>query len=206
MKGILIMMLFSLLSMGLHAQDYQKDVFDTGKGDLEITFIAHGTLMMQYNNLVIHVDPVTMFGTDYTAMPKADVILITHTHGDHMNPEAIGQIRKEETRIIVTAACAKSLGFGEVMNNGDRTTVEGISIEAVPAYNLTSAFHPKGVGNGYVLQAGNLKVYVAGDTENIPEMAGLKDIDVAFLPMNILFTGFFFREALSSWYAKASPQ
>jgi len=189
MKGILVMMFFALFGTTLPAQDdYQKDVFTAGNGNLEITFIAHGTLMMQYNNLVIHVDPVTMFGTDYTKMPKADLILITHAHGDHMDPEAIEQVRKEGTRIVVTEECAKSLGYGDVMSNGDQTSLDGITIDAVPAYNLTSAFHPKGVGNGYVLQFGNLKVYVAGDTENIPEMAELKDIDVAFLPMNLPYT------------------
>lgn len=188
MKGIIIMMFFSLFGAGLHAQDYQKDVFDTGNGNLEITFVAHGTLMMQYNNLVIHVDPVTMFGTDYSKMPKADVILITHAHGDHMDPKAIEQIRKEDTKIIVTSECAKSLGFGDVMSNGDQSTFAGIGIDAVPAYNLTSNLHPKGSGNGYVLQLGSLKVYVAGDTENIPEMNDLKNIDVAFLPMNLPYT------------------
>ena len=188
MKGVLMMMLLSLFHAGISAQEYQKDVFPTGNGDLEITFIAHGTLMMRYNGLVIHVDPVTMFGTDYAAMPKADLILITHAHGDHMDPKAIAQIRKEDTEIIVTAECAKSLGFGDVMSNGDHMTFSGIGIDAVPAYNLTSEFHPKGVGNGYVLQFGDLRVYVAGDTENIPEMAALKDIDVAFLPMNLPYT------------------
>jgi len=188
MKGISIMLLLSFLTLGISAQDYQKDVVATSAGELEITCIAHGTLMMKFNDLVIHIDPVTMFGTDYSLLPKADLILITHTHGDHMDPKAIEQIRKENTAILVTADCAKSLGFGDVMGNGDHKTVSGIGIDAVPAYNLTSAFHPKGAGNGYVLQFGDKKVYVAGDTENIPEMSNLKDVHIAFLPMNLPYT------------------
>lgn len=187
-KGILIMLLMSFMNPGIFSQDYQKDLIQTNGGNLEITFIAHGTLMMQYNDIVIHIDPVTMFGTDYAKMPKADLILITHSHGDHMDPDAITQIRTDQTTIIVTSECAKSLGYGDVMANGDHKTVSGIEIDAVPAYNLTAAFHPKGVGNGYVLQFDDVKVYVAGDTENIPEMSNLEGIDVAIMPMNRPYT------------------
>lgn len=182
------MFLFAWMQSGLFAQDYQKDVIVTSSGDLEITFIAHGTLMMQYQGRVIHIDPVSMFGTDYAKMPDADLILITHAHGDHLDPDAIARIRTDKTMTILTNQCFERLGFGQVMANGDQKTVFGIRIEAVPAYNLKSAYHPKGVGNGYVLHFGDKKVYVAGDTENIPEMSDLKDIDVAFLPMNRPYT------------------
>jgi len=182
------MFLFAWMQSGLFAQDYQKDVIATSSGDLEITFIAHGTLMMQYQGRVIHIDPVSMFGTDYAKMPDADLILITHAHGDHLDPDAIARIRTDKTMTILTNQCFERLGFGQVMANGDQKTVFGIRIEAVPAYNLKSAYHPKGVGNGYVLHFGDKKVYVAGDTENIPEMSDLKDIDVAFLPMNRPYT------------------
>jgi len=144
--------------------------------------------MMQHQNRVIHIDPVSMFGTDYAKMPDADLILITHAHGDHLDPDAIAKIRTDKTVTVLTAQCNERLGFGQVMANGDQQTVFGIKIEAVPAYNLESSYHPRGVGNGYVLHFGDKKVYVAGDTENIPEMSDLKDIDVAFLPMNRPYT------------------
>jgi L-ascorbate metabolism protein UlaG (beta-lactamase superfamily) len=184
MKKILLLQLLSVFFTVVHSQTYEKDVIPTSKGNLEITFIKHGTLMMKYNDLVIHIDPVGMFGTDYSKMPKADLILLTHSHPDHLDAKTITQIRKENTTVILTAECAKSLGFGEVMANGDHKTFMGISIDAVPAYNLTATNHPKGAGNGYVLLFGDKKVYIAGDTENIPEMSDLKDISVAFLPMN----------------------
>lgn len=187
MKTFFSIMMLSMVFFGAVAQSFEKDKFTTGKGDLEITFIAHGTLMMTFNEKVIYIDPVTMFA-DFSAMPKADIILITHEHGDHLDKKAIDQIIKDDTRIILTAVCEKSLGKGEIMNNGDEKSVLGIDIKAVPAYNMGKPFHPKGTGNGYLLQFGNKKVYVAGDTENIPEMAQLKDIDIAFLPMNLPYT------------------
>ncbi|MEJ2635745.1 MAG: MBL fold metallo-hydrolase, partial [Calditrichia bacterium] len=119
---------------------------------------------------------------------------VTHEHGDHLDPEAIGHIKKDDTVIICTRACADQLGFGTVMNNGDVKTAKGRKIEAVPAYNLVhkrdngQPFHPKGAGNGYVLAFGDKRVYIAGDTENIPEMKNLRNIDVAFLPMNLPYT------------------
>ena len=178
------MLLLVMMFPGISFQEFQKDVIPTSSGGLEITFIAHGTLMLKYNDLVIHVDPVGMFGTDYSKLPEADVILITHEHPDHLDKQVIEQIRKDNTTIILNAAGYKSLGYGEIMANGDHIMLSGIDIDAVPAYNITAAYHPKGNGNGYVLQFGDKKVYIAGDTENIPEMSDLKDIEVAFLPMN----------------------
>jgi L-ascorbate metabolism protein UlaG (beta-lactamase superfamily) len=180
-------MLATFFIMGASGQGYEKDKFTTNKGELEITFIGHGTLMMIFDNKVIYIDPTNMFG-DFSTMPKADLILITHEHGDHMDSKAVSQIKKDNSVIILTAACAKALGLGEIMANGDNKTVSGINITAVPAYNIDKPFHPKGNGNGYILQFGDKKVYVAGDTENIPEMAQLKNIDIAFLPMNLPYT------------------
>ena len=187
-KALLAMLLLGIMITRGFSQDYEKDVIPTNNGDIEITFIKHATLMVKYNNIVIHIDPVSMFGTDYSKMPKADMILLTHEHGDHLDAKAIEQIKTDKTVILENEGCYKSLGFGEVMKNGDHKSVLGIDIDAVPAYNLTAPNHPKGVGNGYVLQLGNKKVYIAGDTENIPEMSNLKDIDIAFLPMNKPFT------------------
>jgi len=172
---------------------YATDVIPTAKGDLKITCVGHGTLMFQFNGIVIHVDPVSHYA-DYAHMPKADLILVTHEHGDHLDPRAIQQITKADTVLIVSQACADKLHRGIVMKNGDAGIYKDIGIEAVPAYNIVhmrapnAPYHPKGVGNGYVLTFGNKRVYVAGDTENIPEMSKLDKIDIAFLPMNLPYT------------------
>jgi L-ascorbate metabolism protein UlaG (beta-lactamase superfamily) len=174
-------------------QQFEKDTISTSNGNLVITFIGHASLILNFNNMVIHVDP---FGrlADYSTLPKADLILITHDHGDHCDPEAVNKIRTEKTSIILTEACTGKIPGGIVMKNGDVKTVKGIKVEAVPAYNIvhkrdnSEPFHPKGVGNGYVIHFGDKKVYIAGDTENIPEMKELKDIDIAFLPMNLPYT------------------
>jgi len=176
---------------------YQKDVIPTSGGDLTITFIGHGTIMFTFGGKVIHVDPWTRLA-DYSGLPEADIILVTHEHGDHFDMEAIKKTRTEKTTVIYTERCAQQIeeqpANAIVMNNGDTRTVEGIAIAAVQAYNIRhkrdsgAPFHPKGEGNGYVLAFGDTKVYVAGDTENIPEMAKLGKIDIAFLPMNLPYT------------------
>ena len=171
----------------------ETDTIRTSAGDLEITFVGHGTLMFRFAGKVIHVDPVGRYA-DYGKMPKADVILVTHEHGDHLDPSAIEKIATENTALVLTEACAKRLGRGVVMKNGDARAAGGLKIEAVPAYNVVhmrrpgEPFHPKGAGNGYVIPFGDKRVYVAGDTENVPEMAALGKIDVAFLPMNLPYT------------------
>ena len=176
-----------------HEAALEVDTIRTSAGDLEITFVGHGTLMFRFGGKVIHVDPVGRYA-DYGKMPKADVILVTHEHGDHLDPSAIEKIATEKTALVLTEACAKRIGRGVVMKNGDVKTVAGLKIEAVPAYNVVhmrrpgQPFHPKGAGNGYVIPFGDKRVYVAGDTENVPEMAALGKIDVAFLPMNLPYT------------------
>ena len=168
---------------------FQMDTIKTSQGNLEITFIGHATLMFSFGGKIIHVDPWTRF-TDYKDMPKADIILVTHEHPDHLDKKAIDTLKKDGTEIILTETCAKQIGEGTVMKNGDVKTVKGFKIEAVPAYNLSpdTRFHPKGVGNGYIITFGDKRVYIAGDTENTPEMMALKGIDIAFLPMNRPFT------------------
>jgi L-ascorbate metabolism protein UlaG (beta-lactamase superfamily) len=173
--------------------DFETDTIQTSNGPLLITFIGHGTLMFEFNNKVIHVDPVSWYA-EYDKLPKADIILITHHHGDHLDPKAIKLILKEDTRVILTQSCTEKYQDGIVLANGDKNNIGGISVLAVPAYNLVHkrdngmVFHPKGVGNGYVVTFGNKNVYIAGDTENVPEMKNLKNIDIAFLPMNLPYT------------------
>jgi L-ascorbate metabolism protein UlaG (beta-lactamase superfamily) len=148
---------------------------------------------MAFGGKTIHVDPFSRVA-DYGELPKADLVLITHEHGDHLDPEALAVIRTDETAVVLTEICAKQVKGGIVMRNGEAQTVDGIPIQAVPAYNIAhkrpngQPFHPPGDGNGYVMTFGDQRVYVAGDTENIPEMKELHDIDCAFLPMNLPYT------------------
>ena len=173
--------------------EFDMDIIETVQGPLQITFIGHGTLMFSFGGKVIHVDPVSS-ETDYSKMPKADLILITHEHRDHLDSQAIELVRTERTSVVLTEVCARQVSGGTVMKNGEVSKVQGFRIEAVPAYNLVHMrspgvpFHPKGVGNGYIITFGNKRVYVAGDTENTPEMKKLKNIDIAFLPMNLPYT------------------
>jgi L-ascorbate metabolism protein UlaG (beta-lactamase superfamily) len=169
---------------------FEKDVFETNSGKLIITFIGHGSLLFDLNGKTIYIDPCSQYG-DYSKMPKADVIMITHHHGDHLDTNAIASISKNETQIISSPTAFEQLKKGIALKNGDKKVVDGIEIEAFPAYNTTPGrdrFHPKGRDNGYILNLGGKRIYVAGDTENIPEMATLKDIDIAFLPMNQPYT------------------
>jgi len=174
-------------------ETFEQDVIKTEGGELKITCIGHGTLMFEYQGKVMHIDPVSR-EADYTKLPKADLVLITHEHGDHLDAKALGLVRQEQTKIVLTKTCAEKVSGGIVMKNGDVKTVEGFKIEAVPAYNIVhkrssgQPFHPKGQGNGYIITFGKTRVYVAGDTENTPEMKKLKKIDVAFLPMNLPYT------------------
>jgi L-ascorbate metabolism protein UlaG (beta-lactamase superfamily) len=189
MKGILLAVLISavLMSAAYAQKKYQEDVFKTSGGELKITFIGHGTLMLTYAGKVIHVDPVSMYA-DYAMLPKADLILVTHEHMDHLDAKAIQTLSTANTTVLLNQASANGLPSATVMKNGDVKTVAGIKIEAVPAYNPEKQFHPKGNGNGYVLTFGDKRIFIAGDTENVPEIKTLKNIDVAFLPMNLPYT------------------
>ncbi len=191
---VISIFLFLLLPVYTFAQGgFDMDTIKTSKGNLEITFIGHGTLMFSFGGKIIHVDPWTTF-TDYKDMPKADIILVTHEHYDHLDKKAIVALKKDGTQIILNEAGVKQIGEGTVMKNGDTKTLSGLKIEAVPAYNIVNKmnannpYHPKGNGNGYVITFGDKRVYVAGDTENTPEMKALKGIDIAFLPMNLPYT------------------
>ena len=169
---------------------FETDRFETSEGALDITFIGHGTLMLDHEGTVVHLDPVSR-EADYSSLPKADVILITHAHVDHLDKAAIRQIRKRDTVLIGNPSSIEELGGGEALENGATREVRGISIQAIAAYNTSperKVFHPKGRDNGYVLTIGGVRVYVAGDTELTPEMAELDGIDVALLPMNQPYT------------------
>ena len=194
-KIILFNIIFILLlSSSLIAKEkFEKDTIATSLGDLVITFIGHGTLMFECQDKIIHVDPVSR-EADYATLPQADLVLITHEHGDHLDLEVLKQISNQDTKVIITENCQKRGAEGMVMHNGDTTKICGLTIAAVPAYNIVhkrsngEPYHPPGSGNGYVVDFGDTRVYIAGDTENIPEMENLKNIAIAFLPMNLPYT------------------
>ena len=172
------------------------DTFKTPSGKtFQVNPIKHASMEIVYDGRIIQVDPVisgTPPVTDYTKMRKADLILITHDHYDHLDVQAVEDLCKESTVIVTNPSSAEMLGEGEVMRNGDILRVaDDIVLYAVPAYNTTpghTQFHPKGRDNGFILEVDGLRVYIAGDTEDIEEMKEVKDIDIAFLPCNQPYT------------------
>lgn len=196
--------------------EYNQDILSLTGGELDsfainkkltadIFSITHGSLAVHAGSSWLYFDPVgkgAQPAHDYTDFPKADYIFITHDHGDHFDPEAIAQLSKEGTKIICNKATAEKAAAIEVegvtnltiaaLGNGESfTSAEGWKFDAVAAYNNSEGklnFHPQGVGNGYVINIDDFRLYVAGDTENVPELADIKDIDVAFLPCNLPYT------------------
>jgi L-ascorbate metabolism protein UlaG (beta-lactamase superfamily) len=196
MKKIITCLLATFgLATGCCQQNYEVDVFQTKSGKtVKFHALMHASIRMVYDGKEIEIDPVLKLRdrtVDYSKMPKADYIFVTHEHMDHFDQNAIKQLTKEGTQLITNKRCADMLGYGEIMANEQSSTFDDIKVEAVPAYNTTEAnkkFHPKGRDNGYVLTIDGLRIYIAGDTEDIPEMADIKDIDIAFMPCNQPFT------------------
>lgn len=168
------------------------EVFKTNAGGLKILPIRHASLMIEAGGKVIHVDPWSQGNFD--GLPKADIVLVTDIHGDHMDAKAIAQVSKAGTRIVTCKAVAEKVGEATVIANGESTSIGDFKFEAVPMYNEKRGpsegkfFHDKGRGNGYVVSYGGLRVYIAGDTEGHAEMRALKNIDVALIPMNLPYT------------------
>jgi len=186
---VLMMLLFGAWTA--EAQEVVKrDVIKTSAGDLELFFIGHASLMLTFHGKVIHFDPYGKMA-NYATLPRADIIFITHDHNDHFDLEALQSIQKKDTVVILPPICSEKIPEGWVVTNGERLDVEGIDVQVMPAFNMVNKrpdgqlFHPKGIGNGYVLTFGDKRVYVAGDTENIAEMKALRGIDCAFLPMSM---------------------
>lgn len=174
---------------------HSDDTFQTTSGKkVKFTPIKHASIRITFNGKEIEVDPVSglMPQTDYSKMPKADIILVTHEHQDHLDTTAIKALEKPSTVIVTNANCAKIIGKGKVMRNGDHLRLSSdIEVEAVPAYNTSAShakFHPKGRDNGFILTLDGLRIYISGDTEDIPEMKDFKNIDIAFLSTNQPFT------------------
>ena len=194
MKKILLLLTCVTMTIPVFSQDIPVvDKINTSSGVLEMHFIGHGSLMFSINGYCIYIDPVRSSGS-YENLPKADMILVTHEHGDHLDPDLINTLRKDATVMLSSEKAAASVSWSQIMKSGDSKVINRITVLAVPAYNIINLrapgqpFHPKGSGNGYVLTIGDKKFYIAGDTENIPEMNDLKNIDIAFLPMNLPYT------------------
>lgn len=175
---------------------YEVDEFQT-KGGKAVRFHAlmHASIRIEYDGREIEVDPVAQLRdrkVDYTAMPKADLLLVTHEHADHYDAPTLRLLSTPGTQLVINKRCADMYGAGQSMANGDRLQLaDDITLEAVPAYNITEGhlqYHPKGRDNGYILTLDGLRIYIAGDTEDIPEMQTIKDIDIAFLPCNQPYT------------------
>jgi L-ascorbate metabolism protein UlaG (beta-lactamase superfamily) len=167
----------------------------TDDGPLVIHTVEHASFVMQWNGRTIAVDPVGG-ASEYDALGKADLILITHIHGDHLSVETVHGLAAASTVIVSPASVAEKFpeadrGRITILANGGSVNWGESLIEAIPMYNLTperQAFHPKGRGNGYVVTLGGTRIYIAGDTEDIPEMRGLEDIDAAFVCVNLPYT------------------
>ena len=177
-----------------NSSNHQSDVIQTSRGELRITPIYHGSVMLEFGGKVIHVDPWSQ--GDFTGFPPADMIVITHTHADHLDRTMEDKLHKPETiivgppAVIDTLNCAPACGIAEAISDSEKREVMGIGFEGVPMYNVVfgsgpgKPYHHKGIGSGYVLNFGDTRVYFSGDTECTPEMKALKNISVAFLAMN----------------------
>ena len=193
--SIIVAVLFLVFSPAFSAppRAFETDTFDTFGGPLTIGFLGHASLLMGFGGKHIYIDPWAETA-DLSQLPKADIILLTHDHKDHFDLKAIEALRNENTLVVLTESCAFHYQEGIVMRNEDVKIVQGLKIEGVPAYNIVHKrpsgfpYHPKGLGNGYIITFGDKRVYVAGDTEKIPEMNELTEIDIAFLPVNLPYT------------------
>ncbi len=189
-------MKYALLTMCLAAAALAApatEEFKTSAGVLKMTPIQHGSLTLEAGGQVIEVDPaISGFGAappDFNKVPKADLVLITDIHDDHLDPASLAKVRKTGTTVVIPGAAAGKVPDGVIMKNGETKKFGPWTIEAIPMYNLKNGpYHEKGRGNGYIVTYGGLRIYIAGDTEGIPEMRALKNIDVAFIPMILPYT------------------
>lgn len=176
----------------LTGSSYQFNINDES---IRITPIAHATLILEWADQVLYIDPAEALES-YTNFPKPTAILVTHEHGDHLNPEVLEALMQEEVALIVNPGVFEKISpelqkKAQVMKNGDILDVLGFTIEAVPAYNVREEaqnYHPKGRDNGYVIQKNDTRIYISGDSEDTPEMRVLSDIDLAFISMNLPYT------------------
>lgn len=169
------------------------NIFSTPAGDVKVTHLGHASLLIEWNGKSIYTDPYSE-AADFSGRHLADLVLLTHHHYDHLDKKALENIVGPETLFVTNRGCKEEIKSANVLVPGESYNYEGIDIKAVYAYNIVNKnekgnpFHPKGEGNGYVLDFGGYRMYVAGDTELIPEMKELGEIDVAYLPKNLPYT------------------
>jgi L-ascorbate metabolism protein UlaG (beta-lactamase superfamily) len=195
MRSIIFAFLSFILINTASAQHDAPDNVAAAKGTISIQPLVHASLVLSYNNKTIYIDP-TGGGKNYAGLKQPDLIFITDIHGDHFDPKTISDVRTEKTIIVVPKAVADKMPDTlktkvVILSNGDKKTQDGIGITALPMYNLPespTAMHTKGRGNGYVLDIGGKNIYISGDTQGIPEMRALKNIDIAFVCMNLPYT------------------
>ena len=179
-------------SVAIIAGGQDPDRVPAANGAITITPINHATVAFSYGSTVVLVDPTEQ--GKYDGLPAPTLILITDIHADHLSPTTVARLKGPNTQVVAPAAAAAQLPGATVLANGDTRTVADVALEAVPMYNLVRGpsagqfFHTKGRGNGYIVTLGGKRIYVAGDTECTPEMKALKNIDVAFVPMNLPYT------------------
>jgi L-ascorbate metabolism protein UlaG (beta-lactamase superfamily) len=192
MKILLILIVSVLAFSRLASASAQIQVFDTPSGPVKITPLFHASTLIEAGGRIIYLDPAKP--AKFVGLPKADLILITHIHSDHMDPDSIKAISKAETEILAPPAVAETVTTAKPISNGETKAWHEWTVEAVPAYNLKRGptpgqlFHPKGRDNGYILTYGGKRFYFSADTEGVPEMRALKNIDVAFVCMNLPYT------------------
>lgn len=194
MKGLRLLLIGMIVSLNGFAQaNFPQDTIQTKDGPLVITFIGHASLMFQWNGEVIHIDPSSR-EANYYKLPKATKIFVTHHHGDHCDPASLKAISVEKTKTFMSSIAHEKWNQGMVLRPEQSLSIDGISIETLPAYNIVhmrdngEPYHVKGQCNSYVLNFGGLRIFIGGDTENTPEMKALNNIDIAFLPMNLPYT------------------
>lgn len=195
MKNFILSLALIVVAYTLYAQRPQPDAIETSKGSLMIQPVQHASLVLTWNGKTVYIDP-NGDAKLFEGLNAPDLILITDIHGDHMNITTLESLETSKAKLVVPQAVAEKLpdGFKSkliTLDNGKSTTVTDIKITAIPMYNLPEtpdSRHTKGRGNGYVLDFGGKNVYISGDTEDIPEMRQLKNIDVAFVCMNQPYT------------------
>lgn len=194
MKTLFLILLAALISFnGMSQKKFSKDTLRASSGDVIITFIGHGSLLFQWNEKNIYIDPSSR-KADLYQFPKADMIFVTHHHGDHCDPSALKALSQDKTKTFMSSIAHEIWGQGMVLSSGQQVSIDDVGITTVTAYNIINKneegepYHKEGQCNMYVLTLGDLRILVAGDTENTPEMKELKNIDAAFLPMKLPYT------------------
>lgn len=188
-----ILILLGFVASASAQGKFQSDIIKTDDGDLEMIFLGHGSLLFKWQDEVIYIDPSSR-EADFYKLPKATKVFVTHHHGDHCDPAALKAVTQESTKSFMSGLAHEKWSQGMVLYPDQTVSIDEIGIEVLPAYNLVhkrddgSPFHVKGECNSYLLTFGGTRIFIGGDTENTPEMKSLKNVDVAFLPMNLPYT------------------